>query len=506
MIIRIAFYLSAILLALLPWHAFFITYLHSLFEFSFIFSIWKEIIIILLGFIFVFKWFNSRSFPIVFHKFDLVFIAFFLFAILTGFFITKDISQILWGLKYDYLFIILFYLIRGMNFSSQQKLQLVKIFFITAGLSLLLSLSFHFFLPENIYSFFGYSTQVSSYYPGNALPMYHLLGNSDIIRLSGTFSSPNHLAFYLMIILCFLPVFYKEIFGKPNNWLLKTSFVALLLLSICAVIITFTRSVYLALACLGLIVIIGNLKKYIVHFFIVLILIFVFVFGLIVHPQFQEVFLRKASSTLHLEKTATSVHQVIEHPFGVGIGRAGPASLRFEELQTTYVPTKIVESLLQSGMTVDQRNEIWLYDNYPGVYVAFKAKNEDELLNIPIMKNDDSKLGNIHEVHIPVLSEALYDEVMSLWKKYHYETVAENWHIQMFQEYGIIGGVLYLMFIYLFLQYLYFNRKNDIFSSAGFYALIGFLFAGLFLHVFENSQSVLTLFLLLGLIETKKKT
>lgn len=83
------------------------------------------------------------------------------------------------------------------------------------------------------------------------------------------------------------------------------------------------------------------------------------------------------------------------------------------------------------------------------------------------------------------------------------DRIAENWFIQMFQEFWVLWWIIYLLFIWSFLFFLIRNFiKNNFENFAlfwGFLWLSGILFAGLFLHSFEDVWVSILLFLFLGI-------
>ena len=96
--------------------------------------------------------------------------------------------------------------------------------------------------------------------------------------------------------------------------------------------------------------------------------------------------------------------------------------------------------------------------------------------------------------------------------------IAENWFVQMFQEFWVLWWIIYLLFIWSFLIFLIKNfwdsrlRENDSVGQNfalfwGFLWLSGILFAGFFLHSFEDIwvSLILFLFLWVWLFDINKK-
>ena len=76
--------------------------------------------------------------------------------------------------------------------------------------------------------------------------------------------------------------------------------------------------------------------------------------------------------------------------------------------------------------------------------------------------------------------------------------IPESWYIQQFVEGGVIGGMLFLaIMLMLFIALV---TKSPILG--GMFAGIGVM--NLFLHTFESSVLVLSLFMLIGLILAEK--
>lgn len=504
------FILACVFLFLLPFHAFLVTWFSSVFlgsgndflpQASMILASWKEIFIVFFGFAFLWKWIKEKKFPITFYTFDYFFFAFLGIAILSGIFITKDLGQIIWGLKYDFSFFVLFYLIRGLAFPSEQKQKLLTVFFGSAFLSIVFGIIFYFVLPPEALTHFGYSSHVSSFDLGKPLPAYHIIDGSETPRLASTFSSPNHFGFYLIVVISFLLALIKlKVESRVHGIKLKVldftrlvnpRFILLFIVFATAnsllivLFFTFSRASWLAvLAVLGIFVFVIIPQKW------RKILLFEGVGTLVIACALLFIFapqnlFRQGSNSEHFTHTRDAIFSVIKHPLGLGLGNAGPASMRDESFPVR-VPKQELQKISDAGLSDQALKSIWFFDKGITEEMAFKPKNRDELNTIPELQKT---------------SPALQSVVMDIWNRYHVERIAENWHVQMFQEFGWAGGFVWLLFLSFFLFTLFKKSSTNVFAFGGFLALTGISIAGLFLHSFEDASVSLSLFFLLGLVD-----
>lgn len=81
--------------------------------------------------------------------------------------------------------------------------------------------------------------------------------------------------------------------------------------------------------------------------------------------------------------------------------------------------------------------------------------------------------------------------------------IVENWYLQLAIEIGLVGLLMYIVFIILCLKKLYIRSKDKEYSvlpAAIFSSICGILVASLFLHTLADSTLSIVLFGLLGLI------
>lgn len=484
---KLVYYVLCVFALFLPFHAFLVTFLSSILlhstsnnlpGLSLLIASWKEIWIVFIGFLVAIKWIKSRRFPIQkFYLFDKIFLVFGIVALFSFVFQSQNIISWIWGFRLDFVYFVLFYLIRCFDFDIRQ---IKKVFYcllaswISSMLFGLMLFSFSFdrvpnhidFLSEkylklsqenkdllakyydnagdvrfssdelkiffatpdrinfwndnfeNVMSKFGYSSNISSYNPYKPLPAYHFIEAKMSARYSGTLSGPNQAWFYAMI---FIALLLANISSK--NQVNKYVFILALLLALLVLYFSFSRSSWIWMTvALGLYGICEYPAKYRKQMLIVSLVLLISTSSLLYvfwKDFVKRTIIREWSSSMHMQKSIEWIKQVISHPLWVGIGNAGPVTIRFSE-----------------------------------------------------------------------------------WDK---QNIAECWFIQMFQEFGIHGGLVYLTLMISFLTELYRKRKEHFMILGGFLGLTWLLTGGLFLHSFEDMSVSLLLFLIIGLGFSLKK-
>jgi len=247
---KVAFWILILFVILVPFHAFLVTFFWKFFpEFVKIFSIWKEILFLILWFLFFWKflknylenskkekllgekiknnlvnkffstWKNfsdnkkflqknfskikkffflfKKSFPIKkFFLFDKIFLGFFLIAILSWIFSINfwenSLLQAVFWFRLDFIYFIFFYLIRGFNFDFSQIKKIFYIFILSWFVSLifwflLYSQSFNW-VPEKIISSKNNFQEFSEEKKEFVKKFYNSEKNSDLLILKENLS------------------------------------------------------------------------------------------------------------------------------------------------------------------------------------------------------------------------------------------------------------------------------------------------------------------------------
>jgi hypothetical protein len=460
---KTAYFLIIILLVYLPWHAFLKTgVLNSNF---FYLAYFKEIIYILLGGVSVFFLIYKKNFkPKIF---DYFFFAWLLYIILMSLFYWEKLplTQYIWGVKYDFSAIFLFYFVRFVDFSDEKIKRITKYFLYSSFFALIFSLLLYFFIPLEFLYNWGYSSDIATFSSNQALSVYQVLPNSWA-RLAGTLSGPNQMGLFSVLVLL-ISCFSKFKFRKT-----------LIFLSCFVLILTFSKTAFISLGIIGIIIYFFNKKHSLSKkIFLVFALMFIFLELFIFFPQIKNLIIRPDSIKEHSYYKISGLKQMQKYPLGKGVGTSGPATFRYEPFFHTYIKKNDLKKVLDTNKISDTtRDHIWFYNEKQDL-IRFKPLNKKELKNIPSFKK---------------LSKPLRDYILDLFLKNREEPIPESWHLQIFIEYGLLGGVFYLFFLASII-YSY-PKKLPVIV---FISII--LVSGLFLHSLESAVFSYLLFIFLAL-------
>lgn len=309
----------------------------------------------------------------------------------TGHFFPDNLPQVAFGAKYGFFFFLLFFAFRHLSFSVLQKKYLFRIAFASAGIAIFFGLTQKAILPEEFLTHFGYSAEYgrTELTDGAAISYCHKIENSitheESCRVQSTFSGPNQFAAFLLI---FLPLFFYGVLNSRKA-LPAAFFLLLFLAGSIDLLFSFSRSAWIGAmlsAAAFFIISAKNPRAAFLHFLLfcggVLALFFpVFVIdrwdefkilalsfsgiflvamtlsvffsiqkplfspllgsvfpvvltGLLAVRAFFDTFFwniifRPSSTQGHFERMSEGISAIFFHPFGSGLGDAGPASARF---------------------------------------------------------------------------------------------------------------------------------------------------------------------------------
>ncbi len=445
---KIRFVLLWTLLALAPFHAFFITWMKSLLGsgyFVTLLSAWREGIVVLIGGLILLEvaplgrinfLASPRRLGLEYKKIhrkldllDFLILGYGVLGLLWLPFQWKAPLPWLFGVRFDIFPFLLLLLVRHTSWQSPDKL--FKIALISGGITVIFGLLHALVLPQDFLMNFGYSNQQGPYQPQLAISgCQYLEHTSSVCRATSTFSSPMRFASYLLLLAGLVLPFLKGCApwahsasslaaARPGWWIFFAAIFA-------NIFLTYSRAAWIG--SIVFLVLAGGFffrdaiikhKKKVMSGLGILLILGLLGFGMLQQsPKYRDfvkiAVWRNSSTSEHLQHLKESAKLLQEHPWGIGLGTAGPASLRFEKL------------------------------------------------------------------------------------------VTENWYLQIAVEMGIPGLVLFLG-ILIALFYALLKSKSEI-SFGLFCSLAGIGAAAMFLHFFEETSMILTLMALAGISTSHRQS
>ncbi len=388
--------------------------------------------------------------------------------------------QSLLGFKYDFLPLVAFVLLRRVRWSDD-FLQKVVILFLIVGSIVAGYGIIGVFLPQEFFTWLGYSDLHSLYRPDAPLAAFQKIGGSGIRRMQSVMSGPNQLGMWLLIPLSgLLAAGARESVAR----LLCCSVALLLRLFLCSLVfaalfLSFSRSAWIAAAVMMGVALWQHLppKRFTRCAVTGAVAAIVLLVGMATFAP--DVLLRAASTRDHLARPIAAVKTIIAHPLGLGLGTAGPASNRVSD---TCVH-------LERGA-----DPSWAADR-PDLCVFVESV-----------------------------------QVQPIGRTCSCPLLPENWYLQIGVELGILGMVLYVLLVLCLLQKLYglkietasakpacrtgwamvvkngtLKAESSIFNlqSSIFLVFLGISIAALFLHAWEDSAVAYTVWILMGFVQQK---
>ena len=398
--------------------------------------LWKEILLGVILFIAIFEIYKQLAignWQLVrkLDSIDGLILALFILSIIV-FYTQYNIrnTQYLYGFKYDFIPLFAFMILRRVSWSDQYKEVMLRLILVIAGIISIYGI-FALYLSQEFFSILGYSDLHSLYLSDGPLAAFQQIGGTSIRRLQSTMSGPNQLGLWLLIPFSILVVQRKHL----EVWKYIVGIFVLV-----AMFLTFSRSVWIA----GVFIVCIALWKQLpraVFFKMVMIGGFgIFLFLIFLQLISPSILQRVSSTKEHIARPLEGIRIMIEYPFGLGLGSAGPASNRISDTCTYFA----------------KNSDISWAENRKNVCVFVDGVQKQPLERVC----DCPKLP-------------------------------ENWYIQIGIEMGILGFILFILFISLVI----FTLQSSLYALLPF---IGISIAALFLHAWEDSAVAITLYLLMS--------
>lgn len=319
-------FFTKFLLVVLPFYVIIKVYLDSILNVWFLGFFIKEFIVVLLFFILVYEYFFNKKNKDIKLKFDFIDYAIFAF-IFYGIFITIAnwlwFDSILYWWRYWFLWFVVFLIYKHWKiFLKEKTKKLIKLFMISALVSLFLWVMVKFVLWEEILSFFWFSIQVSEFWFGWGIPIYQWVEASWIRRFQWILDSPLAMWFFLIL--------FMGLFSHLNRKNLDFAFyLGFIILSI-LIFLTYSRAAMLGVIAWVLIISLYSFKtifkyhkKTLTYIFITLIIIIGWLWYIFEH-KLHSIFIREGSTTGHSVRMEIWMNRFIENPLGAGLAAAWP--------------------------------------------------------------------------------------------------------------------------------------------------------------------------------------
>ncbi len=353
------------------------------------------------------------------------------------------VTSFVYGFKYDFIPLIMFLILRRVEWTQEFRDLAIKIITIVGGIIAAYGI-ISFFLPGSFFTWLGYSDLHSLYIPNGPLAAFQHLESLGIRRIQSVMSGPNQLGLWLLLPFSVGCVMWVK---KPTfGWTL------FILLTGFAIDLTFSRAAWIAASVIMIVLLIRYRYYKLLGGFITIGILAV-IMTLIFLPS---ILLRATSNREHFARPVVALQTMIAHPFGLGLGSAGPATNRTSD----------------ACVHLSQGDDASWAKDHPNLCVYI----------------DDEQVQPADRTCIcPFLPE--------------------NWYIQMGVELGWLGFTLYLLLIGLITRtsYLATSKFRSIFGQLTFMSFLGISIAALFLHAWEDSAIAYTVWILLAALLPSKK-
>ncbi|MBU2259603.1 hypothetical protein KKC44_03260 [Patescibacteria group bacterium] len=460
MLLRIRESLALILIGLLPFHAFFVTVGTKLIA-GFghapltMLALWKEALLAIILIIAFLEWLKRPKSDMsrwAFDDTDILIVGLVIFSVIITAITHSDWKLYLFGFKYDFVPIIAFFALRRVGWSKEFFARSFKILISVGSLIALYGIA-TMFLPQKFFVWLGYSDLHSLYLPDAPLAAFQQIESLGIRRMQSVMSGPNQLGLWLLIPWSIVLV---RLVARRKSQVERQLSIAALLLIGSAIVLTFSRSAWIAAAIITVVALYSlqsrkKFKQSIVRLGAVAIGLLLLL--LILKP---DAITRIASTRDHLIRPLEATRIMRENPFGLGLGTAGPASNRVSDACVH----------LEAGA-----DSSWAADR-PDLCVF---------------------VGGV-QVQPPLIYGELRLAGQPVGRVCKCPLLPENWYLQIGVELGLIGFAMFVTVIMFVLRALRIRDDN----KEIFLIFLGISIAALFLHAWEDSAVAYTVWVMIA--------
>lgn len=273
------------------------------------------------------------------------------------------ISGVIYGGRYDFSFLVAFLIaLHGARFLEQKAAYYCKLFLISWGLAICISLLVRFVFSEDALLFLGFSGNPSAWQFGWSVPIFHGVDGASIRRFQGILDGPNTMGAFLLLYIG-VGLYYLR---YKKEWYFVIGMAVFFFLGL--IVLTYSRSALLGFIIATIATIVFSSRYLFVRYprqVIALGLVFVLFLGAFFvkyGATAATIVSRSGSSKWHIERFLTGLERFKEHPFGQWLGAAGPGyryvqdikDLSREEMESLdryYIPESwYVQQLVEWGV------------------------------------------------------------------------------------------------------------------------------------------------------------
>jgi len=320
---------------MLPFHAFGTVVLNygyglaDVFGTSIVVSMWKETILVVLTVLFGVKCVVEKKLPQL-DRIDNLIFAYIAFGLFHALWLRVDLSQLIWGARYDYMFLWVFFIVRHFGFTKDQVKKLFLSVIYGGGLSVIVGYILHYIVKPENFTMFGFRNDWSTWYEGQSLAFCQRIENQELCRMSGTFAGPNQFGAYLVMLIPILVYFRNKIILPLKN--VKKDWISWLMVvgAFFGVYNTYSRGAMIGILVVTLLIVAyrENLWRHLKYKHMMYVFTGVLILGSMAILFASEQLVRPESTSEHLVAWTMGLQEMFTHPLGQGLGSAGPASYR----------------------------------------------------------------------------------------------------------------------------------------------------------------------------------
>lgn len=300
---------------------------------------YKEILLLIL--ILTLAWYDRKKTVLIkWSAIDWIIMLYIANLLIISFF-TTGMSGIVYGWRYDFSFLILFWVIyHGSSLLKKGVAYYVKLALVSMSIMIVISALLKFPFSEDLLLYLGFSGNPSAWEFSWVPPIFHGIDGANVRRFQGILDGPNTMGAFLIMFVGLFTYYFRAY----RAWYFVNGGVILAIFIL--VLYTYSRSATLWMIVGIWIALLGSmwyiLKRYKKEFLTLSLLgiIFVWVLSLQYRDKIDSIIWRAWSTKWHFERMTVGIERVTLFPLGQWLGSAGPAYRYVQKLETIDQKTR----------------------------------------------------------------------------------------------------------------------------------------------------------------------